>query len=76
MAFNEILKFLLFLEDEPKHRVLVVHSWMTVAIVFAAWLLSWGMFVFLLPYGLIALILGVMAVPVVLVEALHLLCDR
>jgi hypothetical protein len=73
---KQIFKFLLFLEDNPKHKVLEPHSWMAVAIVYASWFLAFVSFAYLLPYGFIALILGIVTVPIVLVETLHVLYDR
>jgi len=73
---KQLTKFLLFLEDNPKHKVVGAHPLMALAIGYSAWILGFLLFEYLLPHGFIALILGILAVPIVLVESLHCLLDR
>ena len=70
------LKFLLFLEENPKHRVMTVYPFMIVALILGVWISSIVILKVFAPQGLMAVIVGLLALDLSFLEAVHILRDR
>ena len=76
MTVKDKLKFLLFLEKNPKHRVMQAHPLTGLFLGLLSWVIGWGLFAYVFPYGFIAVVLSLLVIDVAFLEILHCIFDR